>query len=90
MQNIGSYIFPPTSLEVFGSNDKIHWVTLKRISPVPPSKILPAENTMYSLAFKSTEARYIKIDGAPIKKLPKWHLGKGQPGWLFLSEVIIY
>ncbi len=90
LQNIGSYIFPPTSLEVFGSNDKIHWVTLKRISPVPPSKILPAENTMYSLAFKSTEARYIKIDGAPIKKLPKWHPGKGQPGWLFLSEVIIY
>ena len=90
LQNIGSYIFPPTSLEVFGSNDKIHWVTLKRISPVPPSKILPAENTMYSLAFKSTEARYIKIEGAPIKKLPKWHPGKGQPGWLFLSEVIIY
>ncbi|MEI6086899.1 MAG: FN3 associated domain-containing protein [Bacteroidota bacterium] len=90
LQNIAAYIFPPTRLEVLGSIDKIHWEPLKTLNPVAPTKIVPAENFMYLLAFKSTKVRYIKLIGAPIKKLPIWHPGKGQPGWLFMSEVIIY
>jgi hypothetical protein len=90
LQNIASYIFPPTHLEVLGSNDKIHWEPLKTLNPIAPSKIVPAENFMYELTFKSTKARFVKLIGSPIKKLPTWHPGKGQPGWLFMSEVIIY
>ncbi|MCX6206747.1 MAG: chitobiase/beta-hexosaminidase C-terminal domain-containing protein [Bacteroidetes bacterium] len=90
LQSIASYIFPPTRLEVLGSVDQIHWVTLKAINPIAPTKIIPAENYMFQLAFKSTTARYIKLIGSPVKKLPTWHPGKGQPGWFFMSEVIIY
>jgi hypothetical protein len=90
LQNIAAYIFPPIHLEVLGSIDQIHWEPLKTLNPVAPTKIVPAENFMYELNFKSTKVRYIKLMGAPIKKLPLWHPGKGQPGWLFLSEVIVY
>jgi uncharacterized membrane protein len=90
LQNISSYIFPPTRLEVFESNDQLHWMLLKRLIPTMPTKNLPAENSMYSLTFNSTKARFIKLVGSPIKKLPLWHRGKGQPGWLFFSEVTIY
>jgi uncharacterized membrane protein len=90
LQNIAAYIFPPTRLEVMASVDNIHWESLKTLNPIAPTKIVPAENMMYQLAFKTTKARYIKLIGAPIKKLPLWHPGKGQPGWLFMSEVIIY
>ena len=90
LQNIAAYIFPPTHLEILGSNDKIHWELLKTLNPIAPTKIVPAENFMYQLTFKSTNARYIKLIGAPIKKLPIWHPGKGQPGWLFMSEIIVY
>lgn len=90
LQSIASYIFPPTHLELLGSIDQIHWTTLKTINPVVPTKIIPAENFMYELAFPSTKVRFIKLIGSPLKKLPSWHPGKGQPGWLFLSEVIIY
>jgi hypothetical protein len=90
LQNIAAYIFPPTRLEVMGSFDKVHWETLKTMNPVAPTKIVPAENFMYQLVFKPTNARFIKLIGSPVKKLPIWHPGKGQPGWLFMSEVIIY
>ncbi len=90
LQNIAAYIFPPTRLTILGSADNIHWELLKTLNPIPPTKIIPAENFMYQLAFNPTKARYIKLIGAPIKKLPMWHPGKGQPGWFFMSEVIIY
>lgn len=90
LQSIASYIFPPTHLELLGSIDQIHWVTLKTLNPVAPIKIVPAENFMYELKFPSTKARFVKLIGSPIKKLPSWHPGKGQPGWLFMSEVIVY
>jgi uncharacterized membrane protein len=90
LQSIASYIFPPTHLELLGSVDNIRWAPLKTLNPVAPTKIVPAENFMYELTFPSTKARFVKLIGKPVKKLPIWHPGKGQPGWLFMSEVIVY
>jgi hypothetical protein len=89
LHRIGSYIFPPVSLTVWGSRDQKNWELLKNFISEPLKKAIPNEGFLYTLAFKPVDVRYIKLQGQPIKKLPLWHAGKGKPGWFFMSEVII-
>jgi len=32
---------------------------------------------------------YLKVIANPVKKLPDWHPGKGQPGWIFFDELLV-
>ena len=89
LHNIGAYIFPPVSLTIWGSKDQKNWELLKNFVTEPLKQSIPTGAFLYTLAFKPTEIRYIKLQGQPIKKLPLWHGGKGKPGWFFMSEVII-
>jgi hypothetical protein len=34
--------------------------------------------------------RYIEIEAVNIQKLPGWHRGKGEKGWVFVDEVFFY
>ncbi len=86
-----SFVFPPVFLTVWGSNDNKNWKELKTIVPEQPQKlILRREGDLLSLKFNTTQVRYLKLQGKPVKKIPSWHPGKGQPGWFFLNEVIVY
>lgn len=90
LHSIGSFIFPPVSLTVWGSTDQKNWKLLNTINPEMPKKIVPAIAYLHSLHFKPVAIRYLKLSGQPIKKLPLWHPGKGKPGWFFMSEIVVY
>ena len=87
--DIGSYLMPPLSLEVWGGDDPGHLKLLKRITPAQPSKAAPSYLKLYDLAFKPVTVRYLKLIASPVTKLPQWHPGKGQKGWFFADEVIV-
>jgi uncharacterized membrane protein len=99
--DIGSYLMPPLSVEVWGGDDPKQLKLLKRIIPAQPAKpprpskpgqpatIQPAYLKLYDLAFKPVTVRYLKIIANPVAKLPKWHSGKGQRGWFFTDEIIV-
>lgn len=89
LKNLRPYLFPPTSLTVWGSNDEKNWRLLKTISIPVPKNFSPATDTLLRLQFTPTDLQYIKLRGEPIKHLPVWHPAKGQPGWFFLSEVLV-
>ncbi len=83
------HIFLPVKLEVWGGMEKNALKLLKKITPEIPSK--NEENTMIQekISFESTSVKVLKIIATPIKALPAWHAGKGQPGWVFLSEIVV-
>jgi uncharacterized membrane protein len=87
--DIGSYLMPPLSLEVWGGDDPKQLKLLKRITPPQPTKMQPAYLKAYDLKFKTITARYLKLIANPVPKLPKWHPGKGQKGWFFTDEIIV-
>jgi len=99
--DIGGYLMPPQSLELWGGNDSAHLGLLTRITPAQPVKppkplkkgdplkIPPAYLKQYDLKFKPTTIHYLKLIANPVLKLPKWHPGKGQKGWFFTDEVIL-
>jgi hypothetical protein len=41
------------------------------------------------ISFAPAEVKYMKIVVKPLQKLPKWHDGKGQRAWIFLSEIVV-
>jgi hypothetical protein len=87
--DIGSFLMPPLSLEVWGGDDPKQLKLLNRIIPRQPSKMRPYYQKAYGLKFKTVTARYFKIIATPVSKLPKWHPGKGQKGWFFTDEIIV-
>jgi uncharacterized membrane protein len=85
--DIGSYLMPPASLEVWAGNDSGHLRLLNRISPPQPGKTEPSYLKIYGLGFKPFTARYFKVVANPVLKLPRWHPGKGERGWFFVDEI---
>jgi uncharacterized membrane protein len=87
--DIGSFLMPPLSLEVWGGEDPKQLKLLNRITPEQPTKAKKFYEKMYALKFKPLKVRYLKIIANPVLKLPKWHPGKGQKGWFFADEIIV-
>lgn len=86
-KNIGGFIFPPASVEVWGGSDKTHLTLLQKIQPEQPIKDQSARVEAIQSQLKAGNYSVIKLIARPVAKLPAWHPGKGQPAWVFVDEV---
>ncbi len=89
LQQLGSYIFPPAKVEVWGGTDKAHLKLLDKIQPVQPQKESVTENLAVKCSFDKTTVSYIKLLITPVHSLPAWHAGKGEKAWVFVDEVFV-
>lgn len=87
--DIGAYIFPPTRIDVWGGPDEHHLKLLGTMVPPPPDKIVPGFLTDYRITFSPQTVRCLKVFADHVAKLPDWHPGKGQPGWVFFDELLV-
>jgi uncharacterized membrane protein len=91
--DIGSFIFPPTRLEVWGGPDEHHLKRLGTLTPAQPDSIAGRKATSYltdyRIEFPSQSVRCLKVIANPVAKLPNWHPGKGTPGWIFFDELLV-
>jgi hypothetical protein len=88
--NLGSYIFPPVQVEVWGGGSKEKLKLLKRIKMETPGNYRPGKVEGLVIDLEEEGISYFKIVAHPIAKLPDWHGGKGQKGWFFVDEVFFY
>ena len=48
------------------------------------------EPVLHEFSFdKKLSARYIKMVAKKIDACPDWHVGAGEPGWIFCDEIVI-
>jgi uncharacterized membrane protein len=87
--DIGGYIMPPAFIEIWGGDNSNKLQLLNRMIPHQPSKVEPAYLKAFDCSFKPVSVKYIKLISTPVAKLPAWHPGKGDKGWLFVDEVFI-
>ena len=87
--DIGAYIVPPLSVEIWGGNETGKLKLLSRITPPQPTVIQPGYLKAYELSFAPVTVKYLKIVAVPVSKLPAWHPGKGDKGWVFSDEVFV-
>jgi hypothetical protein len=90
LKNIMGYIMPPASVEVWAGNDRGSLKLLGRLSPAQPKKDGPVENIPLNIQFAPSSVKVLKVIAVPVPKLPKWHPGKGEKGWVFVDEIFVY
>jgi uncharacterized membrane protein len=90
MKSIGSQVFLPTEMQVWGGKDKAHLRLLGSLKTGEQKKNDPF--IIEALTCKlsgSAPVSCIKLVAKPIYKLPAWHPAKGKPSWIFADEVFV-
>jgi uncharacterized membrane protein len=87
--DVGSFIMPPASIEIWGGDDPARLKLLGRLRPPQPDKQVPSFSKNFECSFKPVQVKYVKVVADPVAKLPAWHPGKGQKGWVFVDEVLV-
>lgn len=85
----GSYIMPPTSVEVWGGDSPSSMKLLGKITPKQPEKMEGGEMLPLEINFNPVTLKYIRVIATPVAKLPSWHPGKGEKGWIFCDEIMV-
>ncbi len=89
--NVGSYVFPPTEVEVWASQSKQPLKLIKSFKPEEPKNYSPQRIEALNISLETGVPYSVyKIVAKPINKLPKWHSGKGKKGWFIVDEVFFY
>ena len=85
----GDWVFDARAIKVFVSDDnktfkEVASETYPAMKETDPNKIYTHE-----LKFTPVKARYVKVFAQPEHSIPSWHGGKGNPGFLFVDELIL-
>jgi predicted alpha-1,2-mannosidase len=89
LQDIGSWIWMPTELEIYSSKDNKNFVLQATLKNTIDEKNEKVQALDFKANFKTIRARYIKIKAKNYGTIPAWHLGAGNPSHIFLSEIEI-
>jgi uncharacterized membrane protein/mono/diheme cytochrome c family protein len=88
-KNIQSYLMPPTEIEIWGGDEEGKLKLLKKT--VPPQPTEKEKNVVRVEGIKidipSSNYKVYKIIAKNVLKLPTWHPGKGDKGWIFIDEI---
>lgn len=87
-----SWIFLPTKVICYGSNDGVNFTkfdTIKNIDAAKETEGVSIKSVYFNQIPK--KYRYIKIIAKKLGNLPEWHLGYAHDGksWLFVDEIQI-
>jgi uncharacterized membrane protein len=86
----GSFIMPPTEVELWGGNEKGKLQLLEKKYPKALGKE-ENETAFDGISFAiQKQYKYYKIVAKPLAKLPSWHTGAGQKAWFFIDEIYFY
>ncbi len=88
--NTGAYVFPPTQITIRGGSNAKNMKTIGTLTPEMPTAYRGNSVLPYVIPLVPGNYAYIEIEAQNITKLPKWHNGKGEKGWVFVDEVFFY
>ncbi len=85
--NIRSWVMLPTQVEVWAGNSSQNLSLQQKITLPPTSDSHPVSVEGLPIPLKGKPYRFYKVVAHPIKKLPAWHEGQGNPGWVFVDQL---
>ena len=87
IEDLGAWIFPSTSIEIWGGNDPNQLNKLKELKFTAPEGPAPRNMKIHQIHFDAKEVKYLQVRAKNYGILPDWHPGKGNPTWLFIDEI---
>lgn len=90
LKDIGAWIFLPTEVEIYISNNGKKFTKLETNYNGDNSAdgIIKIESASVDMP-KTVRARYVKVVAKSMGKCPEGHPGEGSDAWLFIDEVIV-
>lgn len=86
---IGDWIFGATKFNIAVSDDNKNFKEVFTLDyPILEATQQPGVIDLVA-KFDKTKARYVKVFIGATKSIPQWHVGKGQPSFLFLDEISV-
>lgn len=85
-----SYIMPPVWVEIWTKQAGKALTFYKKTNIAQLTKMTINGTKGIDIPLKINNVEQIKILAKPLGKLPAWHPGKGDKGWLFVDEVFFY
>jgi hypothetical protein len=89
LQSVPSWIFLPTEVEFYFSEDGENFTLAGSKKCIATKKASDHIVEDFSVDFDPEKARYIKVIGKNIKICPEWHPGAGGKAWLFADEIVV-
>ncbi len=90
LRNIGSQIFLPIGIEVWGGVDKDHMHLLSNVVPPAAKKDDPAMAVGIDCKLNADKpVSCLKVIVKNIQKLPSWDKIKSVPEWVFMDEIFL-
>ncbi|HLX11442.1 MAG TPA: chitobiase/beta-hexosaminidase C-terminal domain-containing protein, partial [Bacteroidota bacterium] len=89
MENTPDWIFLPTSVEYFTSEDGKNFVSAGSFAIPVPAEQQPVNIKEYPQTLQNISARYIRVVAKNIGIVPQWHIGRGDKAWLFIDEIVV-
>jgi Fn3 associated len=86
LKRTGPHIMPPEKIELWAGNDSAKMKLIATKVPEQPKKYDADKIEIQSLPVNGTY-QYFRIRVNNVKKLPKWHEGKGKKAWAFVDEI---
>ncbi|MBO3699543.1 c-type cytochrome domain-containing protein [Roseivirga sp. E12] len=87
LDDTGSWIFPPTELEIWGGSTSGNLKKLNTLSISSPDGPEPKHMIIHELTFDKADLKYVRVIAKNYGDLPDWHPGKDTPAWLFIDEI---
>ena len=88
--NMGSYIMPPVWVEIWAGDSPNQMKRLKRINIPKATDYVGNHVAGLNVDVPGSDFQYYKIVAEPWRKLPFWHQGSGDKGWVFVDEVFAF
>ena len=88
LQDIGSWIWMPGKVIFEFSEDGQNFKELGIVENTIPTDEYTSVIKDFELK-KSVNTRYIKIKAEKFGTIPEWHLGAGNPSWIFVDEIVV-
>ena len=88
LQDANSWIWYPTEVEFYYSNNGKTWIKFDLVkNTVSPKKYGGLSQKISSKRTFNGKARYIKIIAKNIGNCPEWHPGRGNASFIFADEI---
>ena len=88
LQEQGSWIFMPKEVEFFVSDDGKKFRSVGKVTNNIPADEEDAVIQEMEVRPRC-DARYVKMAAKNMGTCPDWHVGAGQPAWIFCDEFVI-
>jgi hexosaminidase len=89
LQNLRSWIFFPTRIEVFISEDGSRFTPQGTIKIGIKKELGGSQIRDFALSLDGKKTRFIKVVAKNIGICPPWHPGNGEKAWIFVDEILI-